>query len=283
MNIIDGKKISRLIHLEIKEKVKELLSKGLDRPGFSVIKVGDDKASTIYLKHKKNSCQEVGFFYEEYCFSNSCSQRNIIKLIHSLNKNPKIHGILVQLPLPSHFSHQDIVESISPYKDVDGFHPYNMGRLIQKNPFLSPCTSRGVMYLINSIFPSIRGKNTVVVGSSNIVGRPMLMELLSSGATVTICHSSTKNLIELLLMADIVVVAIGKAQFIRGSWLKKKSTVIDVGINRSIHGRVEGDVNFLEAIEKVEYITPVPGGVGPMTIAMLLKNIFLAYRTQNNF
>ncbi len=273
MNIIDGKQIAQDLRQKIKSKVS-----GFDRkPGLAVILVGDDPASAVYVRNKDNACREVGFYSEKINKSADITQDELLNEIKRLNNDDKIDGILVQLPLPKHLDANLVIETISPEKDVDGFHSENIGKLMQNKPYLRPCTPKGVMTMLTTTGVDLTGKDCVVVGSSNIVGRPMAMELLNARATVTICNSKTQNLSDKLQRADIVVAAVGIAQMIQGDWIKPGAIVIDVGINRLDSGKLVGDVDFESAKDKASWITPVPGGVGPMTIATLLENTLTAY------
>ncbi len=269
--IINGKEIAKKLREKIKNEVQELKGKGIT-PGLAVILVGDDPASQVYVRNKEKACQEVGIYSEIHHLSETISQSELINLIDKLNTNPQIHGILVQLPIPAHLNEKEVIERISPQKDVDGFHPLNAGALFVGEKSLQPCTPKGCVYLLKEIGYDLKGKKAVVVGRSNIVGKPVAMMLLQEHATVTICHSRTKDLKSELLQADVVVAAVGKANFIKGDMLKPGAVVLDVGINRLENGKLVGDVDFETAKEKASWITPVPGGVGPMTIAMLLAN-----------
>jgi len=276
MNIIDGKKIAQNLRAGIKLKVDTLDKK----PGLAVILVGDDVASAIYVRNKDNACKEVGFYSEKINKPANTTQAELLSEIERLNQDDKIDGILVQLPLPKHIDSNLVIETISPKKDVDGFHSENIGKLMQNKPFLRPCTPKGVMTMLEITGVDLVGKNCVVVGASNIVGRPMACELLNAQATVTICNSKTRNLSSKLKQADIIVVAVGIAKMIQSDWVKSGAIVIDVGINRLDNGRLVGDVDF-EAVSQVAgWITPVPGGVGPMTIATLLENTLIAYEAK---
>ena len=281
-HIIDGKKKAQEIRATIKAQVDELKRQGKRIPGLAVIIVGDDPASQIYVSNKRKACEEVGFFSVNHDLTRDTSNEDLLMLIAKLNNDPNIDGILVQLPLPSHINAEKMLEAIRPDKDVDGFHPYNIGKLMQRNPLLRPCTPKGIMTLLQSVVNTFKGKHAVIVGASNIVGRPMLMELLLAGSTVTTCHRFTKDLSDHLARADIVVAAVGKPYFIKGNWLKQGAIVIDVGINRLEDGRIVGDVDFDTALAKASYITPVPGGVGPMTIATLLENTLFACEHLHN-
>lgn len=271
--IIDGK----LIASEICAKIKTEISARKLAPGLAVILVGNDKASEIYVRNKKKACAEVGIKNFDYALPENSAEKDVLKLVQKLNKDKKVHGILVQLPLPEHISQHKVIEAISPEKDVDGFHPANLGKLLTGHPHglsFRPCTPLGIMALIDSTGVALAGKTAVVVGRSNIVGKPVALMLLERHVTVTVCHSKTGNLPELVKSADILVVAAGKPSFIKGDRIKNGAVVIDVGINRLENGSITGDVDFGLASERAGFITPVPGGVGPMTIAFLLKNVF---------
>jgi methylenetetrahydrofolate dehydrogenase (NADP+)/methenyltetrahydrofolate cyclohydrolase len=275
--IIDGKKVAQDLRNNIKAEVESLERK----PGLAVVLVGDDPASSVYVNHKVKACKEVGFHSKKIELDEQTTFEDLCHEIDTLNADVKIDGILVQLPLPKHFSAQQInaiIARIDLNKDVDGFHTHNMGLLATNKTFLSPCTPKGVMTLLQSIDYDVVGKDCVVVGASNIVGRPMALELLNARATVTICNSKTQNLAEKINNADVVVVGIGRAEFIKGEWIKEGAVVIDVGINRLETGKLVGDVAFDDAKDKASFITPVPGGVGPMTIATLLENTLIAYK-----
>jgi methylenetetrahydrofolate dehydrogenase (NADP+)/methenyltetrahydrofolate cyclohydrolase len=285
MSIIDGKALAEKIRKEIKA---EISAKGL-KLGLAVVLVGNDPSSEIYVRNKKKACAEVGIESFEHHLSGDTKEADLLKLITKLNKDKKVTGILVQLPLPRHINEEQVILAIDPTKDVDGFHPINVGRLLLgrgQSPAPTdnawsprPCTPLGVMELIGSTGVDIKGRHAVVVGRSNIVGKPVAVMLLERHATVTVCHSRTTNLPEVIKGADILVAAIGRPEFIKGDWIKKGAVVIDVGINRLADGRMVGDVEFAVAKERAGFITPVPGGVGPMTIAMLLKNTLRAYET----
>ncbi|MGQ4276292.1 bifunctional methylenetetrahydrofolate dehydrogenase/methenyltetrahydrofolate cyclohydrolase FolD [Pseudidiomarina sp. E22-M8] len=276
---IDGKKIAQQVRNQVRERVQQRLQQGLRAPGLAVILVGDDPASEVYVGSKRRACEEVGFTSKSYDLPASTSQEELLQLIDQLNADTSVDGILVQLPLPENLDAQALLERIHPFKDVDGFHPFNMGRLAQRNPALRPCTPRGVMTLLEAIGLDLHGLNAVVVGASNIVGRPMSLELLLGGATTTVCHRFTRDLQEHIGRADVLVVAVGKPNFIPGAWIKPGAVVIDVGINRSADGKLIGDVEFNVAAERASYITPVPGGVGPMTVATLIQNTLQACDT----
>lgn len=274
--IINGKEISAQIREQIKEETLKMQEENGVTPGLAVIIVGDDPASKVYVANKKKACAEVGFYSEEYALPEETDEHSLLELIDKLNKRPDIDGILVQLPLPKHIDAKKIVDSIRPDKDVDAFHPVNVGRIMIGDYTLAPCTPSGVMELIRSTGVTVEGKNCVVVGRSDIVGKPQAMLLLHENGTVTICHSKTKDLAGITKKADILVVAVGRAGFITGNMIKKGAVVIDVGMNRNEEGKLVGDVDFDSAAEVAGYITPVPGGVGPMTITMLLKNTLRA-------
>lgn len=276
-NIIDGKKIAAEVQKEVANEVANMKALYGRAPGLAVIIVGHDPASEVYVKHKQAACHEVGIQSQKFALPDSTTPLELLKLIERLNNDPHTDGILLQLPLPSHLNADELLEAILPSKDVDGFHPYNVGCLSQRRPGLRPCTSLGVMHLLHHVGCDFKNSDAVVVGSSNIVGRPMALELLLAGATVTICHRNTRDLVKYLQCADIVVSAVGKPEFIKGEWLKEGATLIDVGITRLESGRLVGDIEFESAQKRAKWITPVPGGVGPMTVAMLLKNTLLAY------
>jgi methylenetetrahydrofolate dehydrogenase (NADP+)/methenyltetrahydrofolate cyclohydrolase len=269
---IDGKAVAAELRKEIAQKVSQRREKGLPAPGLAVVLVGEDPASRVYVGSKAKACEEVGFLSRSYHLSVDTPEAELLALIDTLNADPEIHGILVQLPLPPQINVQSVIERIDPKKDVDGFHPYNLGRLAGKAPTLRPCTPYGCMRLLKAYGIDPMGKKAVVVGASNIVGRPVALELLMERATVTVCHSKTQDLPAELAQADIVIAAVGIPKFIKGEWLKPGAVVIDVGINRLDTGKLVGDVDYDSAYERVSAITPVPGGVGPMTIACLLQN-----------
>jgi len=270
--IIDGNKIARDILNSIKIDAAELKKKRGIVPGLAVALIGNDPASAIYVSRKAKACAEVGFLSREYKFPENASEEELLKLIERLNKDDLIHGILVQLPLPKHISTDKVISAIDPRKDVDGFHPYNSGALLSGSPLFVPCTPRGIMELISRTGISLHGKEAIVVGRSNIVGKPVALLLLAQHATVTICHSRTKELSTVTSRADVLIAAAGKANMITEKMVKQGAVVIDVGVNRLDTGKLAGDVAFEEVAAKASYITPVPGGVGPMTIAMLMKN-----------
>ncbi len=274
-NIIDGKKIAAEVRSEIAAECEALKAKGVT-PGLAVIIVGEDPASKVYVKNKKKGCEEVGFHSEVYELPENTSEKELLELVHKLNGDDSIHGILVQLPLPKHLNDEIIIANIDPKKDVDAFHELNVGKIMIGNYDFLPCTPAGVMVLLEKSGIDVSGKECVVVGRSNIVGKPQAMLLLHANGTVTVCHSRTKDLAEVTRRADILVVAIGKADFITGDMVKEGAVVIDVGMNRKADGKLTGDVDFATVSQKASYITPVPGGVGPMTITMLLKNTLTA-------
>lgn len=276
--IISGNAISAQIKSEISEQIQVYRQQGMRAPGLAVVLVGADPASQIYVGNKRKSCEQIGIQSTSYDLPESTTQSELLDLIEKLNQDETIDGILVQLPLPAHIDSSKVIESISPSKDVDGFHPYNVGRLCQRIPTLRSCTPYGIVKLLEKTNLNVRGKNAVIVGASNIVGRPMAMELLLLGCTVTVTHRFTENLEQHVRQADLLVVAVGKPHLVKGEWVKEGAIVIDVGINR-IDGKIVGDVEFDVASQKASYITPVPGGVGPMTVAMLMQNTLQAYMT----
>jgi methylenetetrahydrofolate dehydrogenase (NADP+)/methenyltetrahydrofolate cyclohydrolase len=270
--IIDGKAIAADVKGEVREASDRLAAQGKRRPGLAVVLVGDDPASHIYVRNKRMACEECGFVSVSHDLPHSATQTELIALIDQLNADEKIDGILVQVPLPDHIDERVVIEAISPAKDVDGFHPYNVGRLALRNPLMRPCTPYGVIRMLERTGLNVKGKHSVVVGASNLVGRPMALELLLAGATVTICHRFTENLRGFVEQAEILVVAVGKPGLIPGEWVRPGAVVVDVGINRLPDGKLAGDVQFAGASERAGWITPVPGGVGPMTVAILMKN-----------
>lgn len=274
--IIDGKTIAQQVRNEVAEQVKQRLAAGKRAPGLAVVLVGENPASQIYVASKRRACDEVGFHSRSYDLPAATSEAELLALIDQLNADEEIDGILVQLPLPAGIDNVKVLERIHPDKDVDGFHPYNVGRLCQRAPKLRPCTPRGIVTLLERYNIDTYGLNAVVVGASNIVGRPMSMELLLAGCTTTVTHRFTKNLRHHVENADLLVVAVGKPGFIPGDWIKPGAIVVDVGINRLESGKVVGDVDFDAASERAAYITPVPGGVGPMTVATLIQNTLQA-------
>lgn len=278
--IIDGKAVSKRIKSEVAQEVVELKKHGIS-PGLAVVIVGDDPASKIYVANKKKACEEVGIYSAEFALPKETTQTDLLELIKTLNKDEKINGILVQSPVPDGIDESAIVEEIDPIKDVDAFHPYNVGKIMIGDYKFLPCTPAGIIELINSTGVEISGKNCVVIGRSDIVGKPMAMLLLHNNGTVSICHSKTKNLKEMCLSADILVSAVGKANFVTADMVKDGAVVIDVGMNRNESGKLCGDVDFENIKDKASFITPVPGGVGPMTISMLMKNTVTAAKIQN--
>lgn len=269
---IDGKQIADELICKVRDRISARVAADRRAPGLAVVLLGDDPASTIYVNSKRKRCEEAGVVSFSYDLPASTSQSELLTLIDELNANPDVDGILVQLPLPEHLDADLVIDHINPHKDVDGFHPYNFGRLAQRRPLLRPCTPRGVMTLLESTGVELTGLDAVVIGASNIVGRPMALELLMARCTVTICHSKTKDLAGKVAAADIVVAGVGIPNFVKGKWIKPGAIVIDVGINRLDTGKLVGDVEFNAASEQAGWITPVPGGVGPMTVATLLEN-----------
>lgn len=274
--LIDGKAIAAQLKNTIREQIENRVAHKKRQPGLAVILVGDDPASAVYVHHKQKACEYVGIHSEFYPLPDTVEEKELITLIEKLNSDQKIDGILLQLPLPKHIDAEKMLECIDPRKDVDGFHAYNLGRLAQRRPLLRPCTPVGVMHLLNSINQAYKGKHAVIIGASNIVGRPMALELLIAGATVTVCHRFTGDLSYYAKQADILVSAVGKPDLIKGEWIKPGATVVDVGITRLPSGKLTGDIEFDEAKERAAFITPVPGGVGPMTVAVLMQNTLSA-------
>jgi len=274
--LIDGKAVAEGIRQQIKVAVAGRLAQGLRPPGLAVVLVGQDPASVIYVNSKRKACQAAGMVSRSYDLPADVSQAELLALINELNVDAAIDGILVQLPLPAHIDPEAVIETIASDKDVDGFHPYNIGRLALRMPLFRPCTPYGVMALLESTGEPVRGKDAVVIGASNVVGRPMALELLLAGATVTSCHRFTRDLAGQARRADILVAATGKMGLVKGDWIKPGAIVIDVGISRGPDGKIRGDVDFEAAAERAGWITPVPGGVGPMTVTMLLKNTLFA-------
>lgn len=276
--VIDGKALAKRVRDEIKAGVQELHAGYGVVPGLGVVLVGDDPASHVYVRNKEKACAEVGIDSKEHLLPASVSQDALLEVVESLNEDPAVHGILVQLPLPAHVCTDEVLEAVAPHKDVDGFHPMNQGLLLSGREGFRPCTPMGIMRMLESVDCDPKGKNAVVIGRSNIVGKPVALMLLARHATVTICHSRTQELAAEVARADIIVAAIGKAGAVRGEWIKPGAVVIDVGINRLPSGRLAGDVDFATARERASAITPVPGGVGPMTICMLLQNTYVSAR-----
>lgn len=279
--ILNGKAVSNTLRTNIKEEVSTMKQKGII-PGLAVILIGDDPASRIYVNNKKKACTEVGFYSEEYNLASSTTQQELLNLIETLNKKKQINGVLVQLPLPNHLDEKEVIEAIDPQKDVDAFHAQNVGKIMIGEYQFLPCTPAGIMELLHAENIDVRGKHCVVIGRSNIVGKPMAMLMLHEDATVTICHSKTKNLAEICKTADILVAAVGRAKFVQKDMVKPGAVVVDVGMNRDENGKLCGDVDFDQVEKLASFITPVPGGVGPMTIAMLLKNTLTAAKVQNH-
>ena len=279
-NIINGKEVSAKVKAEVKAEAQILKEKGIEI-GLAVVIVGNNPASRVYVNSKTKACEEVGFNSYEYALSEETTQEELLSLVDKLNNDDKVNGILVQLPLPKQINENAVINAITPDKDVDAFHPYNVGKIMIGEYSFLPCTPAGVMELIASTGVSISGKDCVVIGRSNIVGKPMAMLLLHQSGTVTICHSKTKNLAEICKKADILVAAVGRANFVTADMVKDGAVVIDVGMNRLDNGKLCGDVDYEAVFEKVGYITPVPGGVGPITIAMLMKNTLTSAKVKN--
>jgi methylenetetrahydrofolate dehydrogenase (NADP+)/methenyltetrahydrofolate cyclohydrolase len=275
--LIDGKLIAQSIRQQVRARVDELIRLGARRPGLAVVLVGHDPASEVYVRHKRRDCQEVGITSLAHDLNTATSEAELLALIAALNRDPAVDGILVQLPLPVQIPARSIIEAIDPRKDVDGFHPYNLGRLLQREPLLRPCTPYGIIKMLEHIEAPVRGLNAVVVGASNIVGRPMALELLLAGATTTVCHTRTRDLEAHVRRAELLVVAVGRARVIPGEWIREGAIVVDVGMNRLPDGKLVGDVEFEAAARRAAWITPVPGGVGPMTRAMLMHNTLEAH------
>ena len=274
--ILDGKAIAESLKQDLKRATDIRLKSGKRPPGLAVVLLGADPASEVYVSSKRRGCEEIGFKSTSYNLPVTTTEAELLELINTLNHNSEIDGILVQLPLPVHINADNIIEHIAPHKDVDGFHPYNIGRLAQRNPQLRPCTPKGMITMLNQTGIDLRGQEAVVIGASNIVGRPMSLELLLAGCTTTVCHRMTRDLELHVRRADILVVAVGKPNFIPGEWVKPGAIVLDVGINRLKDGSLVGDVEFHAARDKAAWISPVPGGVGPMTVATLLENTLYA-------
>ncbi len=277
--IISGTQLASQIKSNVAQQISQYVAQGKRAPGLAVILVGADPASQVYVGSKRKSCAEIGITSQSYDLPETTTEQALLELIEELNQDTEVDGILVQLPLPKHIDSTKVIEQISPEKDVDGFHPYNVGRLCQRIPTLRACTPYGVMKLLETTGISFYGKHAVIVGASNIVGRPMALELLLAGCTVTVTHRFTEDLASHIRQADILVVAVGKPKFIKGEWIKEGAVVVDVGINR-LEGKLVGDVEFDIAAQRAAYITPVPGGVGPMTVAMLMQNTLSAYEKQ---
>lgn len=280
MELLKGKEVAQKTREKLKEEVTTLKEKGIN-PKLAVIMVGDDSASQIYVRNKSKVCNEIGIEFDEYLLPEKTQQKELLELIEKLNNDKTINGILLQSPIPKHLDINEAFRTISPEKDVDGFHPTNVGKLVLGQDTFISCTPFGIMKIFEDYNIDLEGKNAVVIGRSNIVGKPMSQCLLNKNATVTICHSRTKNLAEVTKQADVVVAAIGKPCFVTADMVKKDAIVIDVGINRGEDGKIKGDVDFENVKEKASYITPVPGGVGPMTIAMLMTNVVKAAENQS--
>jgi methylenetetrahydrofolate dehydrogenase (NADP+)/methenyltetrahydrofolate cyclohydrolase len=278
--LIDGKRIAEGVKQDVRQATDELERKGQRRPGLAVVMVGENPASAVYVRSKRRACQETGIVSSAHDLPASTSESELLSLLDLLNGDTNIDGILVQLPLPKHIRPRAVIERIHPAKDVDGLHPYNLGRLAQREPTLRSCTPYGVMKLLEAIGTHCAGLDAVVVGASNMVGRPMSLELTLAGATATTCHSRTRHLADYVGRADIVVAAVGQINMVKGEWVKPGAIVIDVGTNRTPEGKLTGDVGFAAAAERAAWITPVPGGVGPMTVAMLMNNTLEAYRAR---
>jgi methylenetetrahydrofolate dehydrogenase (NADP+)/methenyltetrahydrofolate cyclohydrolase len=279
--IIDGKAVAERLTAEVRAKVSERVAAGRSAPGLAVILVGENAASQVYVRNKRKTTDGVGMQSFAYDLPSDVGEPELLALVDRLNADRSVSGILVQLPLPAQINVERVIERIDPRKDVDGFHPYNIGRLVVKLPTLRPCTPYGCMRLLAETGETLIGKHAVIIGQSNIVGRPMALELLMTRCTVTICHSATRDLPSVARQADIVVAAVGRPSFVQGDWIKHGAIVVDVGINRNADGKLVGDVDFAAARERASWITPVPGGVGPMTIAMLLANTLRAAELQD--
>jgi len=279
--ILDGKAIAQKVKDNVKARIDQRISDGYRKPGLAVVLVGNDAASEVYVNNKKKACEAVGIQSTSFDLPATTTQEELLKIVDDLNSDDAIDGILVQLPLPEAIDSETVIERILPEKDVDGFHPYNVGRLAVRLPTLRPCTPYGVMKLLEATGETIKGKNVVIVGASNNVGRPMGLELLLAGCTVTTCHRFTQDLAGHVGRADIVVVGVGKANLVKGEWIKQGAIVIDIGMNRLKNGKLTGDVDFEVAKERASWITPVPGGVGQMTVAMLMENTCYANELSN--
>lgn len=275
--VIDGREPAGEVKAQVRTAIEATVARGCRRPALAVVKVGDNPASEVYVRNKRKACEEVGIRSVAHDLPHSSSEIALLALIDDLNRDPEIDGILVQLPLPDQIRPTTVIERIDPSKDVDGFHPYNVGRLAQRIPLIRPCTPYGIIKLLEHIGAPLKGQHAVIVGASNIVGRPMALELLLMGATTTVCHRFTTDLAAYVRQADILVVAAGKPALVPGEWIKPGSVVIDVGMNRLQDGHLAGDVQFESARERAGWITPVPGGVGPMTVAMLMHNTLEAF------
>lgn len=280
-NILDGKALATEIHTHLTKRIHQRIQKGLRPPSLAVILIGDDAASQVYVGHKRKACEKVGITSLAYHLPTATSQDELLSLIQKLNTDPTVDGILVQLPLPDHIDTHEILDHINPHKDVDGFHPYNLGRLAQRRPALRPCTPYGIITLLNHANIRLAGLDATVVGASNIVGRPMALELLSAKCTVTVCHRFTKDLQKQVENADLLIVATGKRDVVKSEWIKLGAVVVDVGVHRLEGGKLAGDLDFETAKERASWITPVPGGVGPMTVSTLLQNTLQACEELN--
>ncbi len=275
-NILDGKKVSQLVMAEVADKIAQRVAAGHQAPGLAVVLVGNDEASHVYVKNKIKACERTGIRSLTHNLPRQTSAKALYALIDELNEDNDVHGILVQLPLPEHINETEVTNRIEPHKDVDGFHASNVGHLALRQPGLRPCTPRGVMTLLHHYDLDPKGLHCVIVGASNIVGRPLMLEMLFAGATVTICHRFTEDLEDYVAQADVLCVAVGNPNIVDASWIKQGAVVIDIGINRKVEGGLCGDVDFVIASQKASYISPVPGGVGPMTVATLMQNTFEA-------
>ena len=281
--IIDGKSIAQDVRTEVRKAIDGMVGRGLRRPGLAVVMVGDNPASQVYVRNKRRACEDCGIISVAHDLPQSTSEMELLAKVDELNADDSVDGILVQLPLPDHIRESSVVERIDPRKDVDGFHPYNVGRLAERNPLIRPCTPYGVVRMLDHIGVSVKGKHCVVVGASNIVGRPMSLELLLMGATTTVTHRFTRDLESHVRMAEVLIVAAGKPGLVPGEWVREGAVVVDIGINRREDGSLCGDVQFEAAAQRASWITPVPGGVGPMTVAMLMKNTLEAsFRRQES-
>ena len=274
--LLDGKTIAAQLRQDVQQQVQARLTQGLRPPGLAVVLVGNNPASQVYVRHKRKACAEIGIISKTFDLPEETTQNALLALLDQLNEDDEIDGILVQLPLPSHIDSEEVIERIVPHKDVDGFHPYNVGRLALRMPLLRSCTPKGVMTLLAHTGITLAGLDAIIIGQSNIVGRPMALELLAARCTITVCHSRTRDLATKVRNADIVVVAVGQPKLVTGDWIKPESIVIDVGMNRLEDGHLVGDVDFATVSQQAGWITPVPGGVGPMTIASLLENTLQA-------
>ena len=281
--IIDGKSIAQDVRTEVRKAIDGMVGRGLRRPGLAVVMVGDNPVSQVYVRNKRRACEDCGIVSVAHDLPQSTSEMELLAKVDELNADDAVDGILVQLPLPDHIRESSVVERIDPRKDVDGFHPYNVGRLAERNPLIRPCTPYGVVRMLDHIGVSVKGKHCVVVGASNIVGRPMSLELLLMGATTTVTHRFTRDLESHVRMAEVLIVAAGKPGLVPGEWVREGAVVVDIGINRREDGSLCGDVQFESAAQRAAWITPVPGGVGPMTVAMLMKNTLEAsFRRQES-